>query len=317
MNSNYRKTPRVGSNSKSIINESILRVDNKILFHKFIREIKKTTPLTCEEEEALLRNIQVNNDPKDLETLVQHNLFFVIKVAKTYSDATRTSLVLEDLIAFGYEGLLTAVYKYKPQEINNEKIKFISYAVWWIRHHILKAIQENIRTVRVPHNVQSIYSEAIKIRSKLEQVHSRDIDNEEIADYINDNKITLQDKINLEKINTAFTTTSFESSIDRPVSHDSTENVSNLLESHYSNVDEDMIKDERKFFVYKMLNSIPEQHIGLFIDYYGLFNNDKLTLKELGEKYNCLPSTASMRITLTQKSLKKKFNRQLNAIFLD
>lgn len=316
MNSNYKRTPRV-SGPSSLINESILRVDNKILFHKFVREIKKTKPLTCEEEESLIHNIQVNKDPKALETLVQHNLLFVIKVAKTYSNATRTSLVLEDLIAFGYEGLLTAAYKYKPQEINNEKIKFISYAVWWIRHHILKAIQENIRTVRVPHNVQSVYAEVAKIKEKLEQINSRDIDNEEVADYMIDNKIKLQDKINLEKINTAFVSTSFESSIDKLASDDSNENISNLIESHYSNIDEDMVTEERKQFVYKMLNTVSNQHIGLFIDYYGLFNNEKLSLKELGEKYNCLPSTAFMRISLIQKGLKKKFAKRLNAMILN
>ena len=103
---------------------------------------RKTPLLTQKEEIALARKVRAG-DQEAMQELVKRNLRFVISVAKKYQNR---GLPLTDLIGEGNVGLLTAARKFDP----DQGVKFISYAVWWIRQAILAALARQGRTVRVP-----------------------------------------------------------------------------------------------------------------------------------------------------------------------
>jgi RNA polymerase primary sigma factor len=109
---------------------------------RYIQETKKIGNLTREQETTLGRAAQAG-DRKAINTLVESNLRFVIQVAKQYQGM---GLALEDLIAFGNVGLFEAAERFNP----DKGVKFITFAVWYIRAELQKALNDLSRTVRIP-----------------------------------------------------------------------------------------------------------------------------------------------------------------------
>jgi RNA polymerase primary sigma factor len=117
------------------------RADEGSLDH-YLRDIGAFPLITREREAELARGIRAG-DQDALETLVRSNLRFVVSVAKKYQ---KQGVSLSDLINEGNLGLIRAAHKFDE----TKGIKFISYAVWWIRQAILQALAEQSRIVRVP-----------------------------------------------------------------------------------------------------------------------------------------------------------------------
>src|SRR5438477_197152 len=111
---------------------------------QYLREISQYPLITREEEVTLAQRIKLS-DPEALDKLVRSNLRFVVSVAKKYQNQ---GVSLSDLINEGNLGLIRAAHKFDE----TKGIKFISYAVWWIRQAILQALAEQSRIVRVPLN---------------------------------------------------------------------------------------------------------------------------------------------------------------------
>ena len=107
----------------------------------YYKEVERHPLLTLEQEKALAARIE-QGDPKAQEELVTANLRFVIHVARNFQNQ---GLPMADLINEGNMGLLTAAQKFDPQK----GYKFITYAVWWIRQNILKALECQTRAIRV------------------------------------------------------------------------------------------------------------------------------------------------------------------------
>ncbi len=117
------------------------KLDDQAL-EAYLREVRDYVLLTREEEVQLARQIK-RGDQKALEKLTSSNLRFVISVAKKYQNR---GMSLLDLISEGNVGLMEAAYRFDE----TKGFKFISYAVWWIKQAILKALSEQSRIVRVP-----------------------------------------------------------------------------------------------------------------------------------------------------------------------
>lgn len=131
----------------------------------YFKDVSKQPRISVEEETELARRIK-EGDQSASDKLVRANLRFVISVAKQYQNK---GLPLVDLIQAGNEGLIEASTRWDE----TRGFKFISYAVWWIRQSIIRAISEQCRTVRVPMN-QIVYMNKInKITEKFEQENER------------------------------------------------------------------------------------------------------------------------------------------------
>ena len=151
----------------------------------YYREVERHPLLTPDEERALTEQIAQGDQPwasvrarragdSAREKLITSNLRFVIHVAKSYKNQ---GLSMADLINEGNIGLMTAARKFKPEKGN----KFITYAVWWIRQNILKALETQTRAIRVPSNVLNDLNKLRKVGADLCQHLDRHPDADEIA----------------------------------------------------------------------------------------------------------------------------------------
>ena len=143
------------------------------ILDQYLYEVSTYPLLKGTAEFDLARKIRAG-DQEALQELVKRNLRFVISVAKKYQNR---GLPLIDLIGEGNVGLLTAARKFDP----DQGVKFISYAVWWIRQAILSALARQGRTVRVPLNRTADLSRIIKASEILRQKLRREPSPEELS----------------------------------------------------------------------------------------------------------------------------------------
>lgn len=172
-------------------------------FEQYLRDIKDLPMITNVEEERSLARLARAGDPVAAERLVTANLRFVIAFVKRYQGH---GLDLGDLVAIGNEGLLRAVGKFDP----DRGVKFISYAVWWVRQAVLKALAEQTRSVRFPLNQNTAVVRFAKAQGLLAQEIGRTPTDEELATAL---QMPLADVRDAKRL---FVT---EVSLDAPVDH--------------------------------------------------------------------------------------------------
>jgi RNA polymerase primary sigma factor len=143
-------------------------------FDQYLQDIQKLPLISDAAEERRLARLAQKGDEAAAERLVTANLRFVISYVKKYQGH---GLDLSELVAIGNEGLLKAVRKFDP----DQGVKFISYAVWWIRQAILSSLARQGRTVRVPLNRTADLSRIIKASEILRQKLRREPSPEELA----------------------------------------------------------------------------------------------------------------------------------------
>jgi RNA polymerase primary sigma factor len=143
------------------------------ILDQYLFEVSQTPLLTPQQEIAIAKLVRIG-DQEAMQELVKRNLRFVISVAKKYQNR---GLPLTDLIGEGNVGLLTAARKFDP----DQGVKFISYAVWWIRQAILASLARQGRTVRVPLNRTADLSRIVRTAENLRQELRREPTPEEIA----------------------------------------------------------------------------------------------------------------------------------------
>jgi RNA polymerase primary sigma factor len=170
-------------------------------FDQYLLDIQKLPMITDPEEEKRLARRAQAGDPAAAERLVTANLRFVISYVKKYQGH---GLELSELVAIGNEGLLKAVRKFDPEH----GVKFISYAVWWVRQAVLKALAEQTRSVRIPLNQNSALIRMSRAESFLAQELGREATDHEVAVALNDT---------VDNIRAARRMTGAEVSLDAPV----------------------------------------------------------------------------------------------------
>ncbi|MEN8144147.1 MAG: RNA polymerase sigma factor RpoD/SigA [Gemmatimonadota bacterium] len=139
----------------------------------YLGDLSRHHLLDPEEEDRVARLARAG-DSAALETLIRSNLRFVISVAKRYQNR---GMAFPDLVQEGNVGLITAARKFDP----DQGVKFISYAVWWIRQAILAALAKQSRAVRLPLNRATELSKIVRVRNDLRQRFGRDPTPEQIA----------------------------------------------------------------------------------------------------------------------------------------
>ena len=175
-------------------------------FDQYLLDIRRLPLITDPREERKLAYKARKGDPEAAERLVTANLRFVISYVKRFQGH---GLDLSELVAIGNEGLLKAVRKFDPAH----GVKFISYAVWWVRQCVLKALAEQTRTVRIPLNQNAALMKMAKIESLLSQELGRSPTDAETAQVLDES---------VETIRQARLVTTVEVSLDAPVErHDS------------------------------------------------------------------------------------------------
>ncbi len=148
-------------------------VEEQSALDQYLRDVSRHELITPEKEKELGARAQ-NGDEDAVQELARANLRFVISVAKKYQNR---GVSLTDLIQEGNVGLVTAARKFDPEQ----GVKFISYAVWWIRQAILASLANHGRAVRVPLNRASDLARIFREKERLKQDKGRDPTTEELA----------------------------------------------------------------------------------------------------------------------------------------
>ena len=234
----------------------------------YLRDIEKI-PLLGRDEEYELAIRAKNGDSAARERLVNGNLRFVVSIAKQFQNR---GLPLIDLISEGNIGLLTAIDKFEP----DKGYHFISYAVWWIRQAILKAIGEKSRMIRLPMNKSADLIQILQAKSKIEK-EGEDSSIENIARECN---MEEQDVLELMQIARDV------SSLDAPVGSEEDTSFGDFIESEDPRPEDYVMNKALKSSVESILGTLPEKERGIIKLRFGLDNNKQMSLKEIGEIYH-------------------------------
>jgi RNA polymerase primary sigma factor len=237
----------------------------------YLREINKIPLLTREEEVNLAKEARDGSQVAK-DKLIQANLRFVVNVAKKYQNQ---GLTLSDLISEGNLGLITAVDKFDV----DKGYHFISYAVWWIKQSILKAICEKSRMIRLPLNRANELLQIEKVKREISSNKDGEADIEEIADFLDMDKSRITDLINASK---EFV------SLETPLSSDKDANtISDLMEDTKGADPEEVLIDRTlQESIEQVLSTLTAKESDVIKYRFGLNGERPHSLKEIGDKYN-------------------------------
>src|SRR5512140_467348 len=238
---------------------------DKDILDQYLYEVSLTPLLTAQQEVAIARRV-VAGDPEAMEELVKRNLRFVISVAKKYQNR---GLALMDLIGEGNVGLMTAARKFDP----DQGVKFISYAVWWIRQAILAALARHGRTVRVPLNRTADLSRIIRASEALRQELRREPAPEEIAHATG---LALDIVQALAALNTA------DVRLDAPLDADGDRSLIDRFMAGGQDAEADAMDQFLAEEIDHALGTLPPRDAKVLRLYFGLDGGREHTLEEIG-----------------------------------
>ena len=249
------------------ITQTITRRDEKSL-EKYLSEISRYDVLSPEEEVALFQRFRAGDD-RAIEKIINHNLRFVVSVAKQYQVP---GLWLGDLVNEGNIGLIKAAYKFDE----TKGFKFISYAVWWIRQSILQALNEKARKIRIPLNLQGIANKVIAKRTELLQKNEREPSIEELAEAT---------ELKISEVQRCLKTYKMCSSLDAPLSEDSENALTNVLEDKSIEQPDFQlsVQESQKKEVKELLKCLSPRQATVLQLYFGIDRKHPLSLNDISE----------------------------------
>lgn len=252
-----------------IITNSITNRESQSL-DKYLQEISKLEMVSVDEEVRLSTLIK-NGDKEALDQLVKANLRFVVSVAKQYQNQ---GLSLSDLINEGNIGLMKAARNFD----HTRGFKYISYAVWWIRQHIIQALVENARLIRLPMNKVSLKKRIQKANSILEQKLERTATDEELAEVLN---------ISAREITASLSMNSQFVSLDKPLSEDGEGSMIDTLENPNAvSTDKEVnYTASLKLEIGRSLQMLNERQKETICYYYGIGIDHPMSLEDIAIKF--------------------------------
>ena len=238
----------------------------------YLREIGKIPLLSSEEEMDLARRI-VEGDKKAKDKMAEANMRLVVSIAKRYSGR---GLDFLDLIQGGNTGLLRAVEKFDP----DKGFKFSTYATWWIRQAITRAIADQARTIRIPVHMVETINKLLRTQRRMTQELNREPTIEELSKELD---------MEPEKIEYVIKIKQDISSLDAGVGRDG-EDDDSVLQDFI--VDEDTVSPEDsasnqllKEQVQEILSSLSDREQKIVRMRFGLDNGKNHTLEEVGQEF--------------------------------
>ena len=233
----------------------------------YLKEIGQIPLLTPEEEQELARRV-VEGDKEAKNQLTEANLRLVVSIAKKYSGR---GLHILDLIQEGNTGLIRAVDKFDYTKGN----KFSTYATWWIRQAITRAIADQARTIRVPVHMVEVINKATRCNRKLVQELGREPTLEEIADELN---------LPIEKIIEANRTAADTLSLDTPVGDEEDTTIGSFVEDDNTPGPADATSNALLAeALSEILNTLTDREADVLRLRFGMYDGKTHTLEEVGQ----------------------------------
>ena len=244
--------------------------DNILLM--YLKDINRI-PLLSREEEIELAQKAAQGDEAAKNKIVNANLRFVVNVAKKYQNH---GLDLLDLISEGNIGLLTAIERFDV----SKGYHFISYAVWWIRQAILKAICEKSRAIRLPLNRANELVQIEQARKEIATDKTEEEELQEVAEMLHMDPRHVHDLLNISRDMV---------SLDVPVNTGDNTNTfvgDFIVDGNHQTPEEAMMEISMKEEIDSVLNALTEKEATVLRYRFGLNGNKSMSLKEVGDKFN-------------------------------
>ncbi len=236
----------------------------------YLQEIGSIPLLTPEEERELARRVE-QNDKVAQAKLIEANLRLVVSVAKKY---TKRGLSFMDLLQEGNQGLIRAVEKFKY----SKGFKFSTYAIWWIRQAITRAIADQARTIRVPVHMNETIAKVKKTARMLMQDLGREPDCEEIARELN---------MSPEKVKDAYRSATQPVSLETPLGEGDGESCigdfisDRSAQAPYETTHRNLLREH----INEVLSSLSERENEVIRYRFGLEDGWPMTLEQVGHKF--------------------------------
>jgi RNA polymerase primary sigma factor len=256
------RRPRKRETAKTL---GVYDADRDIL-DQYLYEVSLTPLLTPQQEIAIARRVRMG-DEEAMQELVKRNLRFVISVAKKYQNR---GLPLTDLIGEGNVGLLTAARKFDP----DQGVKFISYAVWWIRQAILASLARHGRTVRVPLNRTADLSKIVRTSEAMRQELKREPTPEEIAQAVG---------LSLDVVQALAALNTTEVRLDAPLDPEGDRSlIERFIVDDHADPEEQAMDRFLSDEIEHALRTLPPRDAKVLRLYFGLDGGREHTLEEIG-----------------------------------
>lgn len=256
-------------------------------FSNYLKKANSFKSLTQEEEKEIALRAK-NGDLQAKKILVQSNLKLVFTIARKAIHVSKLPMV--DLIQEGNLGLMVAVEKFNPEL----GYRFSTYASWWIKQAMFKAISEQSYCMKIPVYIQETLSKFSKVKAEMERSYNCQVTNKQVAEKMD---------IEPEKIDTYLsaysTTVSIEGSFD--AKNGSELNVADVLEDEKTNVEESLEYEELKRSLSNVISTLKEREQTVIKMRFGLEEFAKTTLEDIGKIFGvtkeCIRQTEARALT--------------------
>jgi len=243
-----------------------------ITIKEYLKEIDEASLLTVEQEHSLGKLVVEENDPQAREQLVRSNLRLVVNIAKKY---VGRGMSLGDLIEEGNLGLIKAVDYFDP----DYGTRFSTYAAWWIKQSIKRALLANVQPVHIPTYMVALMNQWRHTTAELQNRLGRTLDVEEMAEIMH---------LPLRKAKIIHHIVKILSSVRDTSGSDGTEDnqiIEETLQDQNTGKPEDtLVADEEQTKVLGLLNEIEPREADVLRSHYGLDGRRPMTLKQIGKQ---------------------------------
>ena len=253
-----------GLDGSVLISSEEINVDDSV--RMYLKEIGKISLLNAEQERELAQRMQ-DGDVEAKNTLVESNLRLVVSIAKKYMNR---GLSLLDLIQEGNIGLIKAVDKFDY----SKGFKFSTYATWWIRQAITRAIADQARTIRIPVHMVETINKLTRVQRQLIQDLGREPTIDELAEKMG---------MPVDKIKDIQRISQDPVSIDKPVGEEEDSHLVDFIPSdEYVSPDDEVSRELLKEDLIKVLDLLTEREAKVIRLRFGLDDDKQRTLEEVG-----------------------------------
>ncbi len=238
----------------------------------YLKQISDFPLITPEEEKILAKKIK-EGDKEALDKLVKANLRFVINVAKNYIGY---GIPFQELISAGNIGLIEAAKRFDP----DRGVRFISYAIWWIKQSIFQTIQQQKDLIRIPHRTSNIAFKIDKVYLDLKEKLGREPTYKEIKSNLEDENLEISEK----DIENFLLMKRHSVSLDVPVDADEGTFFVDFISKHGTkDVEDNILKEELHKEVEELLSHLTKRERFIIEKRFGLYGQEPLTLREVGD----------------------------------
>jgi RNA polymerase primary sigma factor len=239
----------------------------------YLKLISKIPLLSAEEEKEVALKAK-QGDKEALEKLIKSNLRFVVNVAKNY---TGYGIPFQELISAGNIGLIEAAKRFDPER----GVRFISYAIWWIKQSILQTIQNQKDIIKIPQKTQNLSIKIDTAYLALKEQLNREPKYSEIKQYLKEHEDVDVDE---ETIESYLLIKRHSVSLDMPIDSDEGTFFIDLVTKHSTkDIEEDIVKESIKKEIDYVLSHLNERERYIIIHRFGLEDNEPKTLREIGK----------------------------------